>query len=88
MKCLPPKVQSITYMEHIAKFHLDLRISRYRNSPKVSCLGMNHGIGWNPHLKESYLPEDSESKAKTFTLVTSGIYLRLVNISAPDPSPI
>ena len=60
-------------MEHFTKFHLDLRIPRYINSPKVSCLGMNPGIGWNLDLKESYLPEYSKSEAKTFAHGTLGI---------------
>ena len=49
---------------------------------------MNPGRGWNPDLEESYLPEYSESEVETFTQGISGIYLRPVKISAPDPSPI
>ena len=54
-------------MEHIAKFHLDLHIPRYRNFTQVSCLGMNQGRGWNPNLEESYLPEYSKSESEPFT---------------------
>ena len=49
---------------------------------------MNLGRGWNPNLEESYLLEYSESEVETFTQATLGIYLRLVKISAPKPSPI
>ena len=49
---------------------------------------MNHERGWNPNLEESYLVEYSEYEAKNFTHCTSGIYLRPVIVSAPDPSPI
>ena len=49
---------------------------------------MNPGRGWNPDLEESYIPEYSESEDETFTKGTSGIYLRPVKVSAPDPSPI
>ena len=49
------KVQSIPFLEHLQKFHFDLRIPRYSNSPQVSYLGMNPGRGWNPNLEESYL---------------------------------
>ena len=49
---------------------------------------MNLGRGWNPDLEESYLPEYSESEAENVTKITSGIYLWLVKVLAPDPSPI
>ena len=49
---------------------------------------MNPRKGWNPDLKESYLPKYSESEAENFTHGTSGIYLRPVKVSAPEPSPI
>ena len=49
---------------------------------------MNPGRGWNPDLEESYLPKYSESKTETFTQGTSGIYIRSVKVSAPEPSPI
>ena len=54
-------------MEHLVKFHLDLRSQRYSNYPKVSCLGMNLGRGWNPDLEESYLPKYSEYEAEIVT---------------------
>ena len=76
------------YLEHLVKFHLDLRSSRYNNSPQVSYLGMNLGRGWNPDFEESYLPKYSESEAEHFTQGTSRIYLRPVNILDPEPSPI
>ena len=49
---------------------------------------MNPRRGWNPNVEELYLLEYSEYEAETFTQGTSGIYIRVVNISAPDPSPI
>ena len=49
---------------------------------------MNPGRGWNPDLEESYLREYSESEPETSTHGTSGIYFQLVNVSAPNPSPI
>ena len=49
---------------------------------------MNPGRGWNPDFEESYLPEYREYEAKNFTHGTSGIYLRIVNVLAPDPYPI
>ena len=88
LKLLPQKVPSVPFLKHLEKFHLDLSSPRYSNSPKVSCLGMNLGIGWNPDLEESYFPEYSESEAETFTQGTSGIYLRPIKVSAPEPSPI
>ena len=51
----PKKVQSIPFLEHLHKFNLDLCGPRYRNSPQVSCLGMNLGRCWNPNLEGSYL---------------------------------
>ena len=80
MKLLPKKLQSVSFLEHLAKFNLDLHIPRYRNSPKVSCLRMNLGRGWNPDLEESYLPEYSESEAEMFTKGKPRIYLQPVNI--------
>ena len=49
---------------------------------------MNLGIGWNPDLEESYLPEYSKVEAATFTQSYAGIYRWLVKFSAPEPSPI
>ena len=88
MKFLPQKVQSVPFLEHLAKLHLDLCSLKYNNSPQVSCLGMNPGRGWNPNLEESYLLEYSESEVETFTQGTSGIYVHLVKCLAPYPSPI
>ena len=70
------------------KSHLDLRSPRYSNSPQVSCLGRNPRRGWNPNLEESSLLEYSESEVKTWTPCTSGIYLLLVKILAPETSSI
>ena len=67
LKPLPKQVQFVPYLEHLEKFNLDLHGLRYSNSPKVSCLGMNPGIGWNPNLEESYLPEYREYEAENFT---------------------
>ena len=39
-------------------------------------------------MEESYLPEYSDYQATEFTQGTWGIYLQLVKILAPDPSPI
>ena len=75
LKILTQQLKSIPYLEHLDKFHLDLRIPRYSNSPKVSCLGMNPRRGWNPNLEESYLPEYSEYEAEIFTQGTSGLYI-------------
>ena len=80
MKLLPQKLQSMPYLENLAKFHLELISPRYRNSPKVSCLGMNPGIGWNPDLEES--------EAENFTHGLSRIYIQPINFLALDPSPI
>ena len=80
LKILPHKLLSIPYLENLVKFNLDLRSPRYSNSPKVSCLGMNPAIGWNPDLEESYLPEYIEYKDETFTHGTLGIYLWPANI--------
>ena len=88
LKHLPNKVGSVPYLEHVVKFHLELCIPRYNNSPTVSCLGMNLGRGWNPDLEESYLPKYSEDEAKRFTQGTSGFYLLPVKILAPDNSSI
>ena len=56
LKLIPWKVKYFPFLEHLDKFHLDLHSPRYNNSPTVSCLGMNPERGWNPDLKESYLP--------------------------------
>ena len=45
---------------------------------------MNPRRGWNPDLKETYLPEYSESKAEIFTYGTSGFYLQCVKFFAPE----
>ena len=55
------------YLAHLAKFHLDLRSPRYRNSSYVSCLGMNPGRGWKHDLEESYLPKYRYFEAEMFT---------------------
>ena len=70
------------------KIQFGLRNRRYSNSPKVSFLGMNPGLGWKPDLEESYLREYSDYQATKFTQGTWGIYLQLVKFLAPDPSPI
>ena len=88
LKGLPPKLQSVPNLEHLTKFHLDLRRPRYKNYPYVFCLGMNPGRGWNPDLEETYLPEYSEYEAETFTQCTSKKFLRTVKFLTPDPSPI
>ena len=77
---LPQKVQSMPFLEHLEKFHLDLHNPGYSNYPQVSYLGMNRGRGWNPNLEETYLPEYSESEVAIFTQGTSGFYLRPVKI--------
>ena len=88
IKLIKHKLPSVPFLEHLLKFHLDLCIPRYSNYPKVSCLGMNPGIGWNPYLEESYLPEYRDSKSKTFRKGTSGIYLHPVKVLALEHSPI
>ena len=88
LKIGPQKLNSISFLEHIHKFHLDLCSPRYSNSPQVSCLWMNPGRGWNHDLEETYLPEYSEYKAKTFTQCTLGIYIQSMKVSALEPSPI
>ena len=88
LRLLPHKLNSVTYVEHLAKFHLDLCIPRYSNYTKVFYLGMNARRGWNPDLEESYLPEYSEFEAETFTQGTSRIIFQHVNVSDLDPSPI
>ena len=49
---------------------------------------MNPGRGWNPDLEESCLLEYNEYEAENFTQGTSKIYIRSINVSIPDPSPI
>ena len=88
MKNLPQELNSIPYLKCLAKFHLDLPILRYSNSPYVTCLRMNPGRGCNPNLEESYLLEYNDSEAETFTQCTLGIYLQPMKVSAPEPSPI
>ena len=88
LKLLPQKLKSVPFIEHLDKFHLDLYILRYSNSPQVSCLGMNPGRGWNHDLEESYLLEYSEFDAETFTKGTSVFHLRPVKISVHDTSSI
>ena len=75
LKLLPYKVYYVPFLEHLHKCHFDLCIPRYRNSPQVSCLGMNPGIGWNPNLEGSYLLEFSEFESKT--RITESIVLSL-----------
>ena len=65
LKFVPQKVQSVPFLEHLEKFHLDLRSSIYSNYPEVTCLGMNPGRSWNPNLEESYLLEYSEYEVET-----------------------
>ena len=88
LKLLPQKVQLVPYLKNLAKFHLDLRSPKYRNSPSVTYLRINSGRGQNPILEESYLLEYSESEAETFKQCSLGIYLRLVKVSAPEPYQI
>ena len=45
LKIRPQKLNSVPFLEHLHKFHLDLCIPRYSSSPQVSCLGMNPGRG-------------------------------------------
>ena len=54
----------------------------------MSCLEMNHGRGWNPDLEESYLPEDSEYEAESFTKCSEQIFISPINILASEISPI
>ena len=49
---------------------------------------MNPGKSWNPDLRETYLLEYSESEAEIFTQGTSGFYLQLMKILAPETSSI
>ena len=65
MKLGPQKLQSIPFLEHLHKFHLDHRSPRYSNSPQVSYLGMN--LGWNPNLEGLYLLEYSEYEDEIWT---------------------
>ena len=44
--------------------------------------------GWNHDQEETYLPEYSESEAKTFAQGTSGFDLWPVKASSTNPSPI
>ena len=88
LKLLPQKVQSVPFVEHLKKFHLDICSPRYSNSPQVSCLGMNLGRGWNPNLEGSYLQEYSESEAELWIQCKSGFYLRPMKFLAPNISPI
>ena len=67
LKRLPQNLKFVPYLENLVNFNLEFRSSRYSNSPKVSCLGMNPGIGWNPDLEESCLPEYNEYEADIFT---------------------
>ena len=71
---------SMPFQEHLEKFHLDLCISRDRNSPQVSCLGRNPWRGWNPNLEESYLLEYREYEAENWTQCALGIYIRPVKV--------
>ena len=88
LKIGPQKLNSVSFLEHIHKFNLDLFIPRYSNSPQVSCLWMNSGRGWNSNLEGSYLPEYSESEVKVLIQCTSRFYRRPMQFSAPKPSPI
>ena len=64
------KLNSVPFLGHLNKYHLNLCSSRYRNFPQVSYLGMNSGRGWNPKLEGSYLPEYRESEAEFWTQCT------------------
>ena len=88
LKFGPQKLQSIPFLEHFQEFHLDLCSPIYCNSPQVSYLGMNSGRGWNPNLEGSYLLEYSESEAEFWTQCSSRFYIRSLQFSALDPSPI
>ena len=88
LKLRPQKVNFVPFLENLHKFHLDLFSLRYRNSPQVSCLGMNSGRGWNPNLEGSYLPEYSEYEAEFWTQCTSRVYIRPLHVLSHEPSPI
>ena len=88
LKIKPQKVQSVPFLEQLHKFHLDIFIARYGNSPHVSCLGMNRGRGWNPNLEGSYLPEYSEFEADFWKQCSPGCYIWPLKFSASDTSPI
>ena len=88
LKLGPHIVQSVPFLKHLQKFHLDLCSLRYNNSPHVSCLGMNPGRGWNPNVEGSYLLEYSESEAEIWTKCKLGFYLQSVSFSTLDPSQI
>ena len=48
----PRKLESVPFLEHLQKFHLDLCSPSYCRSPQVSCLWMISGRGWNPNLRD------------------------------------
>ena len=85
LKIGPQKLQSVIVLYNLYKFHLELCIPRYINSPQVSCLGMNPGRSWNPNLEGSYIPEYSESEAEFWTQCTERFYLQPLKFLAPDP---
>ena len=64
LKLRQQKLKSISFLEYLYKFHLDLCRPRYSNSPQVSYLGMKLGRGWNPNLEGSYLLEYIESEVE------------------------
>ena len=84
----PQKLNSMPFMEHLQEFNLDLCTPIYSNFPQVSCLGMNSRRGWNPNLEGSYIPEQRESKAEFWKKCKLGFYIRSLQFSTLDPSPI
>ena len=83
-----PKVRFGPFLELLQKFHLDLCSPIYFNSTQVSCLWLISGRGWNPNFERSYLPEYSESEADFWTQCSSGFFLRPLQLSASETSPI
>ena len=88
LKLGPLKLNFVLFLEHLQEFHLEVCIPSYRNSPQVSCLGMNSGKGWNPNLEGSYLPRYSEYEVNFWTQCSSGFYIRYLQFSASAISPI
>ena len=76
------------YLQHLAKFHLDLPSPRYSKSTWVTYLWLYSRGGWNPNLEEPYLLKYSEYERKNFTKGKKRIYLHSVKVSTFDPSPI
>ena len=82
------KLEAMLFLENLQEFHLDLCIPIYCNYPQVSCLGMNSGRGWNPNLERTNLLEYSEYEDEFWIQCSSRFYLRTLEFSAPDTSPI